>query len=147
MAPPVFGGITNRKKWTIVYPNIPSALRPVLYGEGISVPEPPKEFTIDSDDDDDEGESTSGSPVPPASTEQQVSHGRSFAPQPYILTQDELNDLVRDLELSKSKAVYWDQDLNNGIFSTKLYEFLSFAVVSSWCLSSERNMTLCSATM
>ena len=123
MAPPVFGGITNRKKWTIVYPNIPSALRPVLYGEGISVPEPPKEFTIDSDDDDDEGESTSGSPVPPASTEQQVSHGRSFAPKPYILTQDELNDLVRDLELSKSKA-----------------ELLG-SNIKQW------NMTLCSATM
>jgi len=28
----------------------------------------------------------------------------SSAPQPHILTQDELNDLIRDLELSKSKA-------------------------------------------
>jgi len=42
MVPPVSGGITKKKKWTIVYPNIPSALRPVLHGEGISVPEPPK---------------------------------------------------------------------------------------------------------
>ena len=31
-----------------------------------------------------------------------VSHGESSAP--HILTQDELNDLVRDLELSKSKT-------------------------------------------
>jgi len=85
-----------------VCPNIPSALLPVPQGEGISVPEPPKEFTIDSDED--EGESTSGSPKPPASTEPHVSHGRSSAPQPHILTQDELNDLVCDLELSKSKA-------------------------------------------
>jgi hypothetical protein len=38
------------------------------------------------------------------STEPHVSHGRSSAPQPHILTQDELNDLVRDLEVSKSKA-------------------------------------------
>jgi len=86
-----------------VYPNIPSALRPVLDGEGISVPEPPKEFSIDSDAED-EGESPSGSPEPPASTEPHVSHGRLSAPQPHILTQDELNDLVRHLELSKSKA-------------------------------------------
>jgi len=71
--------------------------------QGISVPEPPKEFTIDSDDED-EGESTFGSPEPPASTEPHISHGRSSAPQPHILTRDELNDLVRDLELSKSKA-------------------------------------------
>jgi len=102
MLPPVSGGIT-KKKLTIVYPNIPSALHPVLHDERISVPEPPKEFTIDSDDED-EGELTSGSPEPPASTEPHVSHGRSSAPQPHILTQHELNDLVHDLELSKSKA-------------------------------------------
>ena len=102
MVPPVSGGFTKKKVWTIVYPNIPSALHPVPHGEGISVPEPQK-VTIDSDDED-EGESTSGSPESPASTEPHVSHGRSSAPQPHILTQDELNDLVRDLELSKGKA-------------------------------------------
>jgi hypothetical protein len=103
MAPPVSGGITKKKKWTIAYPNIPSALRPVVHGERISVPETPKEFTIDSDDED-ESESTSGSPEPPTSTEPHVSHGRSSAPQPHILTQEELNDFVRDLELSRSKS-------------------------------------------
>ena len=86
-----------------MYSNIPSALRPVPHGEGISAPEPTKEFTIDSEDED-EDESTSGPPEPPASTEPHVSNGRSSATQPHILTQDELNDLVRDLELSKSKA-------------------------------------------
>jgi len=105
MVPPVSGGITKKKKCTVLYPNILSALRPVPHGEGISVPEPPKEFTIDSEDDD-EGESTSGSPEPPPSTEPHVSHGRSSAPQPHILTQDELKDHVRDLELSKSKHGY-----------------------------------------
>jgi hypothetical protein len=68
MVPPVSGGITKKKKWTTVYPNIPSVLRPVPHGEGISVPEAPKEFTIDSDDEE-EGKSTSGSPEPPASAE------------------------------------------------------------------------------
>jgi hypothetical protein len=99
------GGITKKKKWTIVYPNIPSALRPVPRAKEFPFPNlrAPKEFTIGSDDED-EGESTSGSPDPPASTEPNVSHGRSSAPQPNILTQDELKDLVRDLELSKSKA-------------------------------------------
>jgi hypothetical protein len=86
-----------------MYPNIPSALRPVPHGEGICVPEPPKEFAVDSDDED-EGKSTSGSPEPPAFTEPHVSHGRSSVPQPHILTQDELNDLVHDLELSKRRA-------------------------------------------
>ena len=103
MVPPVSGGVTKKNKWAIVCPNIPPALRPVSHGEGISVPKPSKEFTIDSDDED-EGEWTSGSPEPPASTEPHVSDGRSSAPQPHILTQDELSDLVRDLELSKSKT-------------------------------------------
>ena len=145
MVPPVSGGITKKKSWTIVYLNIPSALCSVPHGEGISIPEPPKEFTIDSDDED-KGKSTSGSPEPPAFTEPHVSHSRSSATQPHILTQDELNDLVGDLELSKSKAELLRSRLKQ--FSRKMSEFLRFAViVSIWCLSSERKMTLCSATM
>jgi hypothetical protein len=103
MVPPVSGGITKTKKWTMVYPSIPSSRRPVPHGEGISFPEPPNCFTIDSDEKD-EGKSTSGSPEPPASIEPPVSHGRSSAQQPHILTQAELNDIVLDRELSKSKA-------------------------------------------
>ena len=113
---------------------------------GISVPEPPKEFTINSDED--EGESTSGSPEPPASTEPHVSHGRSSVPQPHILTQDELNVLVRDLELSKSKA----ELLGSRLKQLNLLE--KNVRISSLCIrhqqlapSSERKMTLCSATM
>jgi hypothetical protein len=72
----------------------------------MAVPEPPKEFTIDSDEED-EGKSTLGSPETPASTEPYVSHGRSSAPQPHILTQDKLNNLVGDLELR-----YWEKYQN-----------------------------------
>ena len=105
-----------------MYPNIPSALCPVLYSEGIFVPEPLKEFTIDSDDEN-EGERPRVLLSRRASTEPHVSHGRSCVSQSHILTQDELNDLVRDLELSKSKA-----------------ELLG-SRLKQW------NMTLCSATM
>jgi len=147
MVPPVCGGITKKKKWTIVYLNIPSALRPVLHCEGISVPEPPKEFTIDSDDED-EGKSTSGSPEPPTSTEPHVSHGRSSAPQPHILTQDELNDLVRDLELSKSKADLLGSRLKHWNLLEKNVRISSFRSRHQQLVpSSERNMTLCSAAM
>jgi len=103
MVPPVSGSVTKKKNWTIAYPNIPSDRRPVLHDEGISVPELPKEFTFDSDEED-EGKLTSGSPEPTASTEPHVSHGRCSAPQPHILTQDELSILVRGLELSRSKS-------------------------------------------
>jgi len=136
----------KKKKWTVVYPNILSALCPVPQGKGSSIPEPPKEFNINSDDED-EGELTSGSPELPASTELHVSHSRSFAPQPHILTQDKLNNFVRDLELSKSKAKLLGSILKQWNLLEKNSEFLHFAVISSWCLSSERKMTLCSAMM
>jgi len=147
MAPLVSGSITKKKKWTIVYPNIPSALRPVPHGEGISVPKPPKEFTIDSDDED-EGESPSGSPEPPASTEPHVSHGRSSAPQPHILILDELKDLVRDLELSKNKAQLPGSRFKQWNLLEKNVPISSFrSRHQQLVLSSERKMTLCSATM
>jgi len=147
MVPPVSGGITKKMKWTIVYPNIPSALRPVPQAEGIPVPEPPKEFTIDSDDED-EGKSNSGSPEPPASTEPHVCHGRSCAPQPHILTQDELNVLVRDLELSKSKVVLLVSGLKQWNLLEKNVRISSFRSRRQQLVPSvERKMTLCSATM
>jgi len=135
MVLPVSGAITKKKKYTIVYPNVPSALRPVPRGEGISVPEPPKEFTIDSDDED-EGESTSGSPESPASTVPHVSHGRPSAPQPHVLTQDELNDLVRDLKLStneaellRSRLKQWnplEKNVRNSSFRSRIQQLVPF---------------------
>jgi len=146
MAPPVSGGITKKRKWKIVYPNIQSALRPVPHGEGISVPEPPKEFTVDSDDEN-EGESASGSPEPPASTEPHVSHGRSSAPQPQILILDELNDHVPDLELSKSKAELQGSRFKQWNLLGKNVRISSFRSHQELVPSSERKMALCSATM
>ena len=130
-----------------MYTNILSALHPVPRCEGIFVPEPPKEFTIDSDDED-EGEATSGSPQPPASTEPHVFHGRSSAPQPHMLTQDKLNDLVRDLELSKSTTELLGskfKQLNLLEKNVRIYSFRSRH--QQLAPSSERKMTLCSATM
>jgi hypothetical protein len=107
----VSGGITKKKTWSVVYPNIPSALHPVPHGKGISIPELLKEFAINSDDED-EGKSTSGSREQPASIEPQVSHCWSSAPQPHILTQDELNNFFCNSELSKTKAELLGSSLN-----------------------------------
>ena len=77
MVPRISGRFTRKKKWTITYPNTPSALRPVPHGEGLSIPEPPKEFTIDSEDED-EGELTSGFPEPRACTDKPCLSRRVF---------------------------------------------------------------------
>jgi hypothetical protein len=84
---------------------MPSALRPAPNGEGISIPEPPKEFTIDSNDED-QGKSNLGSPEPLPSAEPHVSHGRSSAPRPHILTQDKENDIVAIWSCPKAKQSY-----------------------------------------
>ena len=147
MAPPVSVGITKKMKCTVVYPNIPSALRPVPHGEGISVPEPPKEFTIDSDDEN-EGER----PRVLLSRRRLLNH---TSPTVGLLRlshtfshRTNWKILFAIWSCPRAKQSYLDQDLNNGILSRKMSEFLRFAVViSSWCLSSERKMTLCSATM
>ena len=44
--PPIQNGMS------IVYPNIPSAIRHVPHGDGLLVPEPPDNFSVYSDDND-----------------------------------------------------------------------------------------------
>ncbi|GBM34592.1 hypothetical protein AVEN_171637-1 [Araneus ventricosus] len=46
MVPPVSGCFTKKKKRTLEYPNIPSALRSVSHGEGLPIPETPTDFSI-----------------------------------------------------------------------------------------------------
>lgn len=84
------------------YPEVPSAIKPVPHGPGIPIPNHPDEnfLTQDSedelhdaaavDDDDDDG-----SPMYEATSEMN---------QPKPLRQSELNNLTRDLGLSKESA-------------------------------------------
>jgi hypothetical protein len=101
MFPPIQNGISTKKKSTLVYPNIPSAIRPVPHGDGLPVPEPPDNFTTYSDDEDS---------VSSNSEEQQPSASRDAGYFPstgssnHNGTEGELNNLIRDLKLPKNKA-------------------------------------------
>ena len=44
--------MSMEKKSTFVYPNIPSAIRPVPHGDGLPVSEHPDNFVLYSDDED-----------------------------------------------------------------------------------------------
>ena len=81
------------------YPNVPSAIRPVAHGPGISILELPKDFTV--------LESLSSTDTKDESAHDlwdQQNCGASSSKQPKIFTQDELNDLSRDLNMSKESA-------------------------------------------
>ena len=52
IVPPIQNGISMKKKSTLVYRNIPSAIRPVSHGDGLPVPEPPDNFAMYSEEHD-----------------------------------------------------------------------------------------------
>ena len=93
-------GITSKSKHTVQYPNLPSALRPVPHSEELPMPEPPKNITLSDDESVDE-------------KIDQIDDDMNLDPtfevdcssnQPHLLSQGDVNDLVRDLNLSKKKA-------------------------------------------
>jgi hypothetical protein len=89
------------KKLTFVFPNIPSAIRSVPHGDGLPVPEIPHNFAMSSDNED---------RVSSNSEEQQPSASRFADNLPstdfsnHKVTDGELNELIRDVRLSKKKA-------------------------------------------
>jgi len=92
---------TNRKrKQSIDYPNIPSAIRPVPHGEDLSVTEPPKEYNLNSEMEEEDKEKTGPHEEKPTNPDFQSPASES----PHKLAQNELNDLVGDWELPKVKA-------------------------------------------
>lgn len=96
-------GYSKKKKQNIEYPTVPSAILPVPHGEGLPIPTPPLNWddVVIPEEEDDEcfhsrtedlfESSTDPSYVPPSS-------------EPQLVTQNKLNDLVRDLGLSKQQA-------------------------------------------
>lgn len=50
MEPTIANGLSNKKKWTVSYPNIPSAMRSVPHHEIIPVSGAPESYLIELDD-------------------------------------------------------------------------------------------------
>ena len=82
----------NRKgKKSIMYPNLQSAIRPVLHSSDIPVPQPPSELPSDDTSNSDDSESQDTTYVTQLESDK----------KPHLITQPELNVLVRDIALTK----------------------------------------------
>ena len=100
---PLRHGITKEKKKTANYPNISSAIRPVPHTKDLLVPVPPQQYILDSDDEPTEkGEKT---PQPSTSNDADFTADLKFN-EFHRITQEELNDLIRDLDLPKRSCLY-----------------------------------------
>jgi hypothetical protein len=82
----------SKNKKVILYSNLPSPLHPVPHGPDVPVPQPPVTLTDDSTTEEDSDKGDHDFPFD------------SECEGPQLFTQPELNDLVRDLGLSKEKA-------------------------------------------
>ncbi|XP_076804583.1 uncharacterized protein LOC143448650 [Clavelina lepadiformis] len=87
-------GINRKNKQHVKYPDVSSAMKPVPHGPGIPVPEPPGEIS----------EMECSSSAESKASEQDTWDAEQSTSQPKPLTQPELNDLTRDLNLTKESA-------------------------------------------
>ena len=87
-------GFSKKNKTGIVYPNCESALRPVAHDAENTIPVAPSQADLERDEDmQSEGE-----------VDSDVYEPDEVEKKPHLIGQGELNDLVRDLGLTKTKA-------------------------------------------
>jgi len=93
-------GVTEKSKHTVQYPNLPSAMRPVPQSADLPVPKPPTNMPLSDSESsvEDVGQANNNMDCDSAFA------GASSSNEPYLLTQVNLNDIVRDLNLSKKQV-------------------------------------------
>jgi len=92
-------GVTAKTKHTVQYPNLPSAMKPVPHSAELPVPKPLTNMTLnDSESGDDVGQVNDNMDCDPTYAVASSSN------EPHLLTQWDLNDIVRDLNLSNKQA-------------------------------------------
>jgi hypothetical protein len=101
-------GVHGKSIKRLPYPNIPSAIRPIPHSIELPVPVPPSTPSI----------SSNRSPNSSSSNDSDIS---IYAPnditcEPHLITNSELNDLVRDLKLTKIKVSCWRLGCKTGTY-------------------------------
>ena len=80
---------------------LPSVIRPVPHTEYLPIPVPPQQYILDSDEKPTEKQEKT--PQPSTSTDADFTADLQFNDF-HRITQEELNDLIRNLDLPKCKA-------------------------------------------
>ena len=92
-------GVTAKAKHTVQYPNLPPAMRPVPHSAELPVPKPPTNVTLsDESSDEDVGQPNKNIDCDPSFA------GACSSSEPHLLTQGDLNDIVRDFNLLKKRS-------------------------------------------
>ncbi|QQP57683.1 Uncharacterized protein FKW44_002754, partial [Caligus rogercresseyi] len=119
-------GFNSKNKRSISYPNIYSAIRPVPHSSELSIPQPPSSLDEYSSELEDEAALS-----PPDESSSDLSFDEDERPQLY--SQGELNDLVRDLGLSKDAAELLGSRL-------KIKTFYHLALLSTGIDTEKKNL-------
>ena len=96
--------VLQQRKRNIVYPNLQSAMRPVEHSENLPVPIPSDQETQSSNSSE---EHSSG--------EYMESNDPESENKPIPFSQEALNDLLRDLYLTKEKSEFQASSFKNVI--------------------------------
>jgi len=92
-------GVTAKSKHTVQYPNLPSAMKPVPQSAELPVPKPPTNMTLSDceSSDEDVGQANNNMNCDPTFA------GASSSNEPHLLTQGNLKNIVRNLNLLKKQ--------------------------------------------
>lgn len=90
-------GMSSKTKKQVDYPNVPSAIRPVPHSDDLPVPPNP----LSGANEDLSSASSKDGDIEDQSDEAFVPHDDK---EPHLITQDELSDLIRDLNLTKTQS-------------------------------------------
>jgi len=93
-------GVTAKSTHPVQYPNLPFAMRPVHRSAELPVLKPPTDMTLSDSEssDEDVDQANNNMDCDPTFA------GACYSNEPHLLTQGDLNDMVRDLNLSKKQA-------------------------------------------
>lgn len=131
-------GFTKKNKNKIVYPDCESALRPVPHSLNIPVPVPPAVGDIESQTSSDDIDLPDSDVYTPLESD--------VLKQPHLINQLELNDLIRDLQLSKEKSELLGsrlQEWNLLAEGTKISNFRSRHSTLATFYQTENNICFC----